>query len=313
MSTVDDTVQRIRDRVASIGPGRWLLAVSGGMDSMVLLDAASSVFDGECLAVASFDHGTGPWATDAAGLVANAADRRGIRCITGHAGTIGRSESEWRAERWRFLRGAAEELGARVATAHTADDQLETILIRELRGAGPRGLAGLLASSAIARPLLGTSRKEVAAYARTAGVPYVNDPSNADRKHLRNRIRHDLLPALERIVPGFGDSMMAVAKKAAVWRAQMEALALTFPMMTESPDSHSFERASLRRLPPDQLGCLWPALAARAGVVLDRRGTARLAEFTIGGETGQQIQLAGGVRVHMERRAITFRRVAANG
>ena len=313
MGTGDDTVKRIRERVGALGPGKWLLAVSGGVDSMVLLDAAANSLDHRKVTVATFDHGTGEWAANAAAHVSRHALRCGIECVSGLAGEAGRSESEWRAQRWRFLRETASGLGARIVTAHTADDQIETFVIRELRGAGPRGLACLAARSSIARPMLGTFRTEILDYARRAHIEYVSDPSNQDRRHLRNRVRLDLLPALERSAPGFAASILEVVQKASIWRARMEAIALTFPMMTESAHIHSFDRGSLRGFDSGELRCLWPALAARAGVILDRRGTQRLAEFTIDGATGQQIQLAGGIRVDMQRRAIIFSSERANG
>jgi tRNA(Ile)-lysidine synthase len=313
MGTVPDTVLRIRERIAALGPGNWLLAVSGGMDSMVLLDAAAATLGHDGLAVATFDHGTGPAARAAAELVAERAAALGIGCICATAGSAGTSESEWRSARWSFLNSVATRLEATVVTAHTLDDQIETVFIRTLRGAGPRGLAGLFAASRIARPLLETTRAEIVHYADSAGLPFVTDPSNADRRHLRNRIRHDLLPALERATPGFSVSLLEIAEKAASWRAQMEAIALTFPMMSDSPGIHSFERRGLRGFPVESLRCLWPSLCARAGIVMDWRGTERLAEFTIEGETGQQIQLSGGVRVHMDRQAITFRPAVSNG
>lgn len=313
MGTIHDTVLRIRQRVAALGPGNWLLAVSGGMDSMVLMDAAAETLNHDTLAVATFDHGTGPAAKSATALVARRALDLGIGCICGTAGSVGRSESEWRLERWSFLNQVASRLGATVVTAHTLDDQVETVFIRELRGAGPRGLAGLYAASSVARPLLETTRAEIAQYASGDETQYVTDPSNVDRRHLRNRVRLDLLPALEATSPGFAASLLDVAEKASSWRAQMEAIALTFPMMSDSPQSHSFERRPLRGFAAESLRCLWPALAARAGVVLDWRGTERLAEFTIDGRTGQQIQLSGGVRVHMERQAIVFRSAVPNG
>lgn len=313
MGTIHDTVLRIRQRVAALGRGNWLLAVSGGMDSMVLLDAAAETLSHRTLAVATFDHGTGPAASAAAALVADTALGLGIGCICGTASSVGRTESEWRAERWAFLNDVASKMDATVVTAHTLNDQLETVFIRELRGAGPRGLAGLFAASRVARPLLETNRSEIAQYAAGDGTQYVTDPSNADRRHLRNRVRLDLLPALERVSPGFSASLLEVAEKASAWRARMEGLALTFPMMSDSPESHSFERRPLRGFPAESLSYLWPALAARAGIILDWRGTERLAEFTIEGETGQQIQLSGGIRVHMDRQAITFRSAVPNG
>lgn len=313
MGTIHDTVVRIRQRVAALGHGNWLLAVSGGMDSMVLLDAAAETLNHSALAVATFDHGTGSAAREACALVAERTLYLGLTCICGTAASVGVRESEWRTDRWRFLNDVAARIGATVVTAHTLDDQIETVFIRELRGAGPRGLAGLFATSAIARPLLETTRAEIVQYATGDDTVFVTDPSNADRRHLRNRVRLDLLPALERASPGFSASLLEVAEKAASWRAQMEAVALTFRMMSVSPDSHSFERRSLRGFQLQSLRCLWPALAARAGVVLDWRGTDRLAQFTIEGETGQQIQLSGGIRVHMERHAIKFRSTVPNG
>jgi len=316
MGTVHDTVpiirRRIHQRVAALGPGNWLLAVSGGMDSMVLLDAAAQTLDRDSLAVATFDHGTGPAATAAAALVAAHALDLGIGCVCGTAASAGRTESDWRAARWAFLNDVAARTGATVVTAHTLDDQIETVFIRALRGAGPRGLAGLFAASPVARPLLETTRAEIAQYAAERGIAFVTDPSNTDRRHLRNRVRLDLLPALEAASPGFKASLLEMARKASSWRAQMEAIALSFRVMSDSPQTHSFDRRPLREFPAESLKCLWPALCARAGIVLDWRGTERLAEFTIVGETGQKIQLSGGVDVQMGRQAITFRSAAQN-
>ncbi|MEO8946465.1 MAG: tRNA lysidine(34) synthetase TilS [Gemmatimonadaceae bacterium] len=313
MGTIHDTVLRIRQRVAALGTGNWLLAVSGGMDSMVLLDAAAETLDHDTLTVATFDHGTGPAATAAVELVAERALDLGLGCVSGTSRSRVRSEAAWREARWAFLNDVVGRLGATIVTAHTLDDQIETVFIRALRGAGPRGLAGLYATSAIARPLIETTQAEIAQYAAGDGTPYVTDPSNFDRRYLRNRVRLDLLPALEATTPGFGASLLQVAETASAWREQTEAFALTFPMMSDSPQRHSFERTRLRGYSAQSLGYIWPPLCARAGIVLDRRGTARLAEFTIKGETGQQIQLSGGVAVHMERRAITFRSTAPRG
>lgn len=307
----DDTVARVRAAIAALGPGPWVLAVSGGADSMVLLHAAAVMHSPATLAVATFDHGTGAHATQAAALVRDVAARLHLRCHVGRAGTPGRTEAEWRAARWQFLRAVASDAGARIVTAHTRDDQIETVFIRVLRGAGPRGLAGLLARSDIARPLLETPREIVRSYARSNEVPFVDDPTNTDRSHLRNRVRLDLLPALEAVRPGFGADLLGLSRHAADWRARMEAVALTFPLMRDSTGLHAFERAPFRGFAEPSLRVLWPALAARAGVVLDWRGTERLAAFTIEGATGQQIQVAGGVRVSMRRDTITFHTAGA--
>lgn len=296
-----------------MGEPPWLLAVSGGPDSMVLLDAAAAVHPRAALAVATFDHGTGAHASQAAALVARRAAELRLPVVIGAApaSAARATEAEWRDARWRFLRETAARLGARIATGHTRDDQVETVFMRALRGAGARGLAALYARSGIVRPLLDVSRADVLSYARSRDITFVTDPSNADRRHLRNRVRLDILPAVLAARPMFGDELLAIARSAAEWRARIEAVALTFPLMIEPSGSHSFARTPFAGHSAAALRVLWPALAARAGVVLDWRGTERLASFTIDGETGQSIQLAGGVEVRMEREALVFAPLSA--
>lgn len=311
MSVDVDVADAIRGAVALLGAGpaarHLVIAVSGGVDSMVLLHAAAAVLPVGCLTVATFDHGSGPAATSAGHLVRRSARALGLPCVSGVAAAAPNpTEESWRSDRWRFLSATAVARSATVVTGHTRDDQIETVFMRALRGAGPRGLAGLLASSAIARPLLSIPRAAIAHYAIDHRLEYIDDPSNRDRRHLRNRVRLDLLPALERCSPGFAAELLQIGSRAAEWRTRIEAVALTFPMMTDDARTHSFERAPLRTLPNASLRVLWPALAARAGVVMDRRGTERLARFTIDGETGQTVQLAGGVDVRMGRETITL-------
>lgn len=304
-----DTVRTIRAHVAALADGPWLLAVSGGPDSMVLLDAAAAVHPRSALTVATFDHGTGRAATAAAALVARRACELGIPAVVGRGSTRPTetaTEAAWRAERWRFLRECAARAGATIVTGHTRDDQVETVFMRALRGAGPRGLAALYASSQIQRPLLEIGRESIMSYARSRDITFVTDASNADRRHLRNRVRHDLLPAIRVHRPDFERELLAVARVAAEWRARSEAVALTFPLMIQPSGNPAFARAPLAGFAPGELRTLWPALAARIGVVLDARGTERLASFTIDGETGQRIQLAGGTEVRMERDALVF-------
>ncbi|HEX7939732.1 MAG TPA: tRNA lysidine(34) synthetase TilS, partial [Gemmatimonadaceae bacterium] len=168
---------------------RLVLAVSGGRDSMALLHAAAHVAHGSVAMVATFDHGTGAAATRAAALVASEAAMLGFPVVVGSAARKASTEAEWREMRLQFLEEIARSTGAVIATAHTRDDQVETVFMRVLRGSGPRGLAGLFASGTSLRPLLVVSRDEVAAYAATAGVRWVEDPSNASSRHLRNRVR----------------------------------------------------------------------------------------------------------------------------
>src|SRR5579862_9369880 len=144
---------------ALAGKPRLVLAVSGGTDSMALLDAAAHVARSRVAAVATFDHGTGEPARQAAALVADAAMARNLRVVVGQASTIGRTEAEWRAARWSFLRDVARSSHASIVAAHTRDDQIETVVMRIMRSAGARGLAGLYADSDVIRPLLDVPRE----------------------------------------------------------------------------------------------------------------------------------------------------------
>lgn len=292
------------------GDSPAILAVSGGMDSMVLLTAASRLPSRarSQISIATFDHGTGKAAGAAAALVVRCAAAAGFPCVVGKATVVGTREEEWRRGRWEFLQDVAAKRGASVVTAHTLDDQVETVFMRILRDAGPRGLAGLYADSEIVRPFLNVRRETLAAYALERDVRFVQDPSNFDRKHLRNRVRLDILPSIIRHNPNFPSELLALASEAAEWRRSLEDLAGTVEAEAEQDGAFRISRRSLAGYDADSLRVLWPALAARASVVMDRRGTHRAAEFTIRGETGGAIQLSGGVEIVMRRDHLLLRR-----
>jgi tRNA(Ile)-lysidine synthase TilS/MesJ len=180
--------------------------------------------------------------------------------------------------------------------------------MRILREAGPRGLAGLYADSEVLRPFLEISRSALAEYAERYRVQYVEDPSNTDRRHLRNRVRHDILPSIVRTNPAFPDELLKLAREAAEWRRSLEDLASTVDAQRDHYGELRISRSSLEGYDADSLRVLWPALAARASVVMDRRGTQRAAEFTIKGATGGTIQLSGGVEIVMKRDYMLLRR-----
>jgi tRNA(Ile)-lysidine synthase len=232
----------------------------------------------------------------------------GFRCVIGTAATLGKKESEWRDERWRFLRSVATNFKAPVFTAHTLDDQIETVFMRILRDAGPRGLAGLYAESDIVRPFLDLRRTDLERYAESRHVQYVEDPTNTSRAYLRNRVRHDLLPALTKVRPGFPASLLSVARLAATWREEMDDTVSQVDLKIEPDGSVRVARGDLRGYDAESLRTLWPAIAAKAGVIMDRRGTHRLAEFTMKGQNGGSIQLSGGIEVRMFRDHLLLRK-----
>lgn len=212
---------------------RLLVAVSGGVDSMVLLDVLVCLRDrlGLRLHVAHVHHGLRGRAADrdAAFVVAEAA-RRGLaasvcRLDPGER-RRGESVEMWaRAARYACLDATAARVRAsRIAVAHTLDDQAETVLLHLLRGTGPRGLAGIPpVRHRILRPLLTVSRAEVEAYAAARRLVIRTDASNASDAYLRNRVRHHLLPLLAKEYnPRIVESLAALA---ALMREDESALA----------------------------------------------------------------------------------------
>jgi tRNA(Ile)-lysidine synthetase-like protein len=309
----DDAVKRVdeavREELAS--HGRVVLAVSGGLDSMVLLEAAARVARDRIAIVATFDHGTGPAARDAAELVRARCEVLRVPVHAGRARGAPRGEAAWRAARWHFLRDAAALARGVVATAHTRDDQVETVLMRVMRGAGARGLAGLYADTGILRPLLGVSRATIARYAEARTLRAVVDPSNERRDHLRNRIRLDLLPAMRAVRPSLEDELLLLARAAAEWRRSLDVMLGTFPAHVDAMGALHVASAALLGYDSTALRVLWPALAARSRVTLDRRGTRRLAEFTIRCGVGARMQLSGGWEVIRAREELVVRRAEA--
>lgn len=302
----DPVTTAVAAAVAHAPAKRIVLAVSGGRDSMVLLHAMNRAAPQAIAAVATFDHRTGQHASDAVKLVAATCAANGIPLRVGSAERATKaSEAAWRAARWRFLRAVAAEERATVATAHTRDDNLETVLLRELRGSGARGLAALYASGDVTRPLIDVSRDAVARYAASEGVRWVEDPSNESLAYRRNRMRHEILPALLGARPALAEELLEIARRAAELRCDVEALVRTLASLGKD-GSLNVAAAPLADYDPEGLRTLWPAIAAQGGVVLDARGTAGLARFTKSSKTGDRMQLSGGVEVLRRRDAIVL-------
>ena len=188
-----------------------VVAVSGGADSVAMLRALARLSADPCanLVVAHFNHALRESSTDDEQFVAELAHSLQLRCELGRTDTDlrevgdGSIEEAARDARYEFLKTAARRFGARyVATAHTADDQLETILHRVLRGTGIAGLAGiprtreLVHGTTLVRPLLACRRSDILKYLQELGQRYVEDESNRDNEFSRNRIRNELLPQL---------------------------------------------------------------------------------------------------------------------
>lgn len=192
------------DATGGLGRGEHLLvAVSGGPDSTALLAALVELAPerGLVLTAGHVDHGLrgAESAADRAAVEALGA-ALGVRVLTRavqlHAGAG--LEARARQARYRALGEMAEAIGAtRIVTGHTEDDQIETLLLRLLRGAGRRGLGGMRPRRGrLLRPLLRATRIDVRRFLAERGLPFAIDRTNADLRHARNRVRRLLLPFL---------------------------------------------------------------------------------------------------------------------
>lgn len=188
-----------------------LCAVSGGIDSMYLLCRLRG--EGWQVAAAHFNHGLrGPEADRDEAFVENFCRDKGIPFYAGRGDVRLLAEKEGLSEedaarrlRYAFLQETAEKIGAGcIATAHNAEDNAETLLLRLSRGTGLRGLGGIPPRRGnIVRPMLDERRKEAEWWLEERGIPHVEDSSNASEDYARNRLRHGVIPVMTGVNSAF--------------------------------------------------------------------------------------------------------------
>jgi tRNA(Ile)-lysidine synthase len=197
-----------------------LVAVSGGPDSLALLDLLhlAAADHGCSLAVGHVDHGIHADSGLVAEQVAAAARSRNLGIHVRRL-SLDAESSETRARvarRAALLELAAEANAAAIVLAHHADDQAETVLLRLLRGSGPAGLAGMASRSGPwIRPLLGIRRAELGEHLAVRGLVAWTDPANSDSRHLRSWLRTEVMPLLENRLPDLGQRLNRASSQAA--------------------------------------------------------------------------------------------------
>jgi tRNA(Ile)-lysidine synthase len=264
---------------------RVLAAVSGGADSMALLYFLLQIRRGIPfhLAVAHLDHGQrGKASGDDAAFVAARGREHGLALFSerlagpgGSEDTDGEaaggtllSERRLRAARLAFLYRTAAEWGAeRIALGHTRDDQAETLALNLIRGAGARGLGGMAvigpprslpggqvadrpgeSCARVIRPLLEVPRAALTGWLEERGLAWREDASNADPRYLRNRVRRELMPLLERLRPGTAAAMARAARLLQEDEALLRNLAGEIDVALNG-ESTALDAARLRDLP----------------------------------------------------------------
>jgi tRNA(Ile)-lysidine synthase len=236
------------------------VALSGGRDSIVLLDAlARAAPEREHrLSAIHVHHGLSAnadaWVGFCTGFCAERGVPLAVRAVEVPRLPQSSLEGEARRLRYAALTAAASESGVRcVALAHHRDDQAETLLLQLLRGAGPHGLAGMAAARSEPggitwlRPLLALSRADIDAYAQRAGLRWVEDESNAHNRFPRNALRHTVMPPLAKVFPAHA----ATLARAASHQAEAAHLADDLAALDAQAafDGATLDGAALRRLP----------------------------------------------------------------
>lgn len=312
-----------------------LVAVSGGPDSLCLLDALTrqAARRGWRLGVACLDHGLRPESRAEAARVRGEAEARGLPFYTARVDVKGRArrsghslEATAREVRYGWLARIARAEGYdAVATGHTADDQAETVILRLLRGAGATGLAGMRADGRIPgmevrllRPLLSTTRAEVEAYCRARRLAPSHDASNDDPTFTRNRIRRELIPTLEAYNPNIRRTL---ARAAEVTAGEAEALQAFGDLLWAQLAPRRIEFGWVFERTP------WRALTRPAQRLLLRRAAQRLIEdeaeigfdaleaalhLAARGAAGRIAELGGGVAVQVALHTLTVEKERAS-
>jgi tRNA(Ile)-lysidine synthase len=259
-------------------PGeRVLVAVSGGADSLALLHALDRLRDefSLTLAVAHLDHGIRPDTAEDLALVEGAAAGLGLPLICDRVDVpalarekkLNLEEAARLARREFLARAMGEACATKIALGHTRTDVAETVLLHLLRGAGPRGLRGILPSTPpYIRPLILLSREETRAFCAREGIPFRDDPTNEDRRLLRNAIRHEVLPILSRRNPRAEEALaraaglLAEAEEVLAWAADFAC--------AEVSREDGLDLELLRSLPRSVQALVVRRAGEEAGVVL---------------------------------------------
>jgi tRNA(Ile)-lysidine synthase len=315
--------------------GVVVVGVSGGSDSVCLLYVLKNLckpagpYAHIGIHVAHLEHGLrGDAGRADAAFVADLAVQWNLPCTLGQedvpnlARMSHRSiEDAARQARYAFLRRVAATVGAeRVAVAHQADDQVETLVMHWLRGSGLAGLAGMQPLEGdIIRPLLSVSRAEVLRYCEQQQLAYRVDASNQDRRFLRNRVRHDLLPVLEQYNPNLRATLLrnaaVLAEEDTYMQAQVDA---RWPEVVVSRTARSLEGDVLayRRLPL----ALRRLVLLRAGwqtsdgeVHLELRHLEAIDALLLGASGSGALHLPGRLRLYRVYERFTLERSAGRG
>lgn len=301
--------------------GCVLCAVSGGLDSMCLLHLLMKNAEGRSVRVvaAHFHHGLRGEAADRdEAFVRERCAQWGLPFVSGRGDVRGLAKREGlsveeagRRLRYEFLRQEKRRSGAsQIYTAHHADDNAETILLNLVRGTGLRGLTGISREREdLRRPLLGTTRAELEAYAAAWEIPHVEDETNADDSAAtRNLLRHQVMPVLKSINPKAAEAMGRTAGILGELDRELEAAALRrADQVSVQKGLAALDRRELAEAPSSVAPRILLELLDRMGAGRKDMGMIHLEnvlELAVSGTEGAQLDLPHGVRARIHGRQL---------
>jgi tRNA(Ile)-lysidine synthase len=286
------------------GPGPLVAMLSGGRDSVCMLDLAVRARGAAAVKVLHVNYGLREESDEDERFCAQLCERLGV---TLEVERPRRSEDGGNLQAWareaRYAAAArlAEQAAGTIVTGHTADDQVETILYRLASSPSRRALLGMRPRDGrLARPLLGTSREEITAYCEERGLVWRDDATNKEDVYARNRIRRGLIPELEKVHPAAKENVL---RTAALLREEAELLdSLVDAELAggEGVEAGTIRQARFARLHPALRRLVLQRLADQAAG-RPVAGAARFADQVAGlSRGGSVLDLGGGVRAVLE-------------
>ncbi len=286
--------------------GKYVVAVSGGVDSVVLLHLIVQLKQSPNyqLVVAHFDHGIRADSAEDRIFVGELAHHYGLPFVYDQAKLgKGASEAVAREARYAFLKKVSKAMRAdAIITAHHQDDQLETIVINIIRGTKSRGLSSLRSSKGLLRPLLPFAKSEILAYAKHHKLKWHEDSTNTDDTYLRNYIRHRIMSRLE---PDARRQILEHSEKAAVLNGAITEL--TSEYLTAQPAHDRLDRAQFRTLPEEVgLEVLAQWLRGEANAAITTKLLQRLVDAIQNGRNNSRVDVAKGYSLQLGRDTVTL-------
>jgi tRNA(Ile)-lysidine synthetase-like protein len=291
----------------TLEPGRYVVAVSGGVDSVVLLDLLAQRH--KSLTVAHFDHGIREDAKYDRLLVQDLARKHGMPFVY-HEGKLGAGASEAvaRKARYDFLHHVRRAAGARaLVTAHHQDDLIETAFLNLMRGTGRKGLSSLRSTDIIKRPLLHIPKSEIIQYARDNQLVWHEDSTNQDERYLRNHVRRQIVP---RMSPVQRQELLSLLERAHKLNGEIDNHLVTH--LHIQPALDRLDRGAFISLPHAVGLELLAAWLRRQGIAgFDRKTLQRLAVAALTFQPGQKVDVIGGYMLVVGRNDLTLQRTPA--